>query len=387
MNVISARALGPIPVTRPYLGSEEEQAVVAALRSGWITQGPRVAAFEQKFGEYVGCEHAIAVSSCTTALHLALLAAGVKAGDEVICPSLSFIATANSIAYVGATPVFCDIDLATYNLDPARIEEIISPRTKAILVVHQIGLPAQMASVMAVAAKHSLIVIEDAACAVGSEYESEIIGRPLGLMACFSFHPRKILTTGEGGMITTNDANLASRLRRLRQHAMSVSDMVRHTAKQVTTEAYDEIGFNFRMTDMQAAIGVVQLDRLSGFLERRRYLAKRYAASLEAIEWLQTPIVPPNCRHNFQSYMVRLIDGSPAQRDAVMQELLEKNISARRGIMPIHRERPYESDRWKETLIQTNRAADTTFILPLFHQMTEIEQDYVIESLFRVEAA
>ena len=370
-----------IPVARPYLGAEEEQAVIEVLRSGWVTQGPRVAEFEQKFAAYISCEHAIAVSSCTTALHLALLASGIGSGDEVICPSLSFIATANAIAHTGATPIFGDIDLETYNLDPDHVEEVITSRTKAILVVHQIGLPAEMNALLALAAKHGLLLIEDAACSIGSEYDGQLIGKPLGTMACFSFHPRKVLTTGEGGMITTSDARLAERLRRLRQHAMSLSDVVRHSAKQITAETYDEVGFNFRMTDLQAAVGIAQLGRLSEFLERRRYLAARYNANLERLPWLQTPIVPANCRHNYQSYMVRLTNGSGLHRDAIMQELLEKGISTRRAIMAIHRERPYRSERWENSLPQTNLVTDTGLILPLFHQMTDSEQNYIIEAL------
>lgn len=385
MSVLSTPVTKMIPVARPYIGAEEEQAIIDVLRSGWVTQGPRVAEFEEKFSAYIGCDHAVAISSCTTALHLALLACGVGPDDEVICPSLSFIATANSIAYVGATPVFGDIDLATYNLDPHRLEEIISARTKAILVVHQIGLPAEMNELLAVAAKHGLVVIEDAACAIGSEYEGELIGKPLGRMACFSFHPRKILTTGEGGMITTSDARLAERLRRLRQHAMSLSDVVRHNAKQIAAETYDEVGFNFRMTDMQAAVGITQLGRLGDFLERRRHLASRYTEALHNLPWLQTPAVPANCRHNYQSYMVRLIGDFAAKRDAIMQELLEKNISTRRAIMAIHRELPYRSERWDHSLPHTNLATDTGLILPLFHQMTESDQDYIIEALQTVK--
>src|SRR5450631_3678758 len=330
MSTLSTPVTKMIPVARPYVGAEEEQAVIEVLRSGWLTQGPRVAEFEAKFSEYIGCKYSVAVSSCTTALHLALVASGIGPGDEVICPSLSFIATANSITYAGATPIFGDIDPHTYNLDPERIEEVVSPRTKAILVVHQIGLPAEMIAILAVAAKHGLAVIEDAACAIGSEYDGNLIGKPLGSMACFSFHPRKVLTTGEGGMITTNDSQLAESLRRLRQHAMSMSDVARHNAKQVSAETYDEVGFNFRMTDMQAAVGITQLGRLDAFLQRRRYLAARYTESLRTLPWLQTPIVPAGSLSNYQSYMVRLKDGSAAERDAIMQELLEKNISSRR---------------------------------------------------------
>jgi perosamine synthetase len=386
MSVLSTPVTKMIPVARPYLGIEEEQAVIDVLRSGWVTQGPRVAEFEEKFSEYIGCDHAVAISSCTTALHLALVACGIGPGDEVICPSLSFIATANSIAYTGATPIFGDIDLETYNLDPTRLEEAISSRTKAILVVHQIGLPAEMKELLAVAAKHGLTVIEDAACAIGSEYDGKLVGKPLGMMACFSFHPRKILTTGEGGMITTSDAKLAERLRRLRQHAMSMSDVARHNAKQISSETYDEVGFNFRMTDMQAAIGLTQLGRLDDFLKRRRLLAARYTEALQSVPWVQTPVVPANCRHNYQSYMVRLVDDFAAKREALMQELLEKKISTRRAIMAIHRELPYRSERWERALPNTNCATDTGLILPLFHQMTEPEQDYIIEALQTVSA-
>ena len=381
MTTLSIPVTATIPVARPYIGVEEEQAVVDVLRSGWVTQGPRVAEFEARFSQYIGCGYSVAVSSCTTALHLALLAAGVGPGDEVICPSLSFIATANAIAYTGATPIFSDIDLATYNLDPRRIDAMISPRTKAILVVHQVGLPAKMNEFLDVAAKHRVVVVEDAACAIGSRYDQALIGKPLGIMACFSFHPRKILTTGEGGMITTNDENIAERLRRVRQHAMSLSDVARHSARRIVTETYDEVGFNYRMTDMQAAIGITQLNRLDDLLARRRYLAARYTTALQGIDWLQTPTMPANCLHNYQSYMVRLTGDMAVKRDKVMQELLEKNISTRRAIMAIHREQPYCSERWNSCLPNTDLTTDTGLILPLFHQMADVEQDYIIESL------
>jgi len=385
MSTVLSPTGAMIPVARPYIGTEEENEVLNVLRSGWVTQGPRVAEFEEKFAAYVGCDHAIAVSSCTTALQLALWVTGIKPGDEVICPSLSFIATANCISYNGATPLFADIDLDTYNADPDEVEALISSRTKAILVVHQIGLPAQMDVFERLAAKYGLNLIEDAACAIGSEYNGQLIGRPIGDLACFSFHPRKIMTTGEGGMITTNDAKLADRLRRLRQHAMSMSDVVRHNAKQIATEAYDEIGFNYRMTDMQAAIGIVQLGRLSDLLERRRHLAQRYTEALKELSWQTAPHVPNNCRHNYQSYMVRLTGAASSKRDAIMQALLEKKISTRRAIMAIHREIPYVRASWDDRLPRTNLVADTGMILPLYHQMTEAEQDYVIEALTEIQ--
>ncbi len=390
MSATPEAKIRTIPVARPFLGPEEEAAVAEVLRSGWITQGPRVADFELRFAEYVGAEHAVAVSSCTTALHLALLASGVKPGDEVICPSLSFIATANCIVHAGGRPNFVDIEPDTYNLDPKQIAAAITPRTRAILVVHQVGLPAALDPILAIAARHGLPVVEDAACAVGSEYFERRIGTPHGTFACFSFHPRKILTTGEGGMITTRDADVAARLRRLRQHAMSMSDVARHSAARVGFESYDEVGYNYRMTDLQAAVGLVQLRRLGGFLARRRVLAERYSQRLSKLEWLAPPVEPDGHKHNFQSYVVRLKTGAPIGRDVLMQGLLERGIATRRGIMAIHRERPYRDaplvhgTRWEERLPETAAAADEALILPLFHQMTEEEQDYVIDSIQEV---
>jgi perosamine synthetase len=377
----SATLSRTIPVARPFLGREEEDAVLEVLRSGWVSQGPRVAEFERKFAEYVGAPHAVAVSSCTTALHLALLAAGVTAGDEVLCPSLSFIATANAIVYAGATPVFVDIDERTYNIDPRCIEAAITARTRAILVVHQIGLPAALDEIETIAVRHGLVVIEDAACAIGSEYKGQRIGSRHSSMACFSFHPRKILTTGEGGMITTCNEELAARLRRLRQHAMTVSDMARHSSNTVMIESYDEVGFNYRMTDLQAAVGLVQLDRLPGMLERRRQLASRYSARLSTIPWLTIPQVAGEYRPNFQSYMVRLTAGAAISRDDLMQILLDCGISSRRGIMAIHREPPYCHETWDRHLPKTNLVSETALILPLFHDMSEEEQDHVINCI------
>lgn len=372
---------GTVPVARPFVGKDEEEAVLQVLRSGWLSQGKRVEEFEQRFAQYVGAEFAIAVSSCTTALHLGMVAAEIQPGDEVLCPSLSFIATANSIVYAGAKPVFVDIDPRTYNLDPNHIEAAITPRTKAILVVHQIGLPAPLREILEIANRRNLVVIEDAACAIGSEYQDELISGRNSLLACFSFHPRKILTTGEGGMITTSNQDTARRLRRLRQHAMSVSDMARHGSKEVMIETYDEVGYNYRMTDLQAAVGLVQLGRMSQFLERRRYLAARYTEKLAGIPWSVPPFQPEYARSNFQSYMVRLSPQAPLGRDAIMQLLLERGISTRRGIMASHREPPYRDTRWESQLAQTEAAADECLILPLFHQMTEQEQDFVIDSL------
>jgi perosamine synthetase len=373
-----------IPVARPSVGPQEEQAVCEVLRSGWVSQGPRVAEFEHEFAKYVGATHAVAVSSCTTALHLALLAGGVKPGDEVICPSLSFIATANCIVHAGACPVFVDVDSSTYNVDPNCIERAITARTRAILTVHQVGLPSSLAEIGEIASRHGLLVIEDAACAIGSHYQGRRVGLPHSSIACFSFHPRKILTTGEGGMVTTADEELANRIRGLRQHAMSVSDLARHSSSQVVTESYDEVGYNYRMTDLQAAMGLVQLRRLDEMLARRRWLASRYSERLSRLGWIAPPMESPECRHNFQSYMPRLESKAPITRDELMKELLNRGISTRRGIMAIHRESPYRDEKWNGRLPQTELVTDTTIILPLFHIMTEEEQDYVIECLEQI---
>jgi len=370
-----------IPIARPYVGPEEEQAVIQSLRSGWLSQGPRVAEFEKQFAQYVGAKHAIAVSSCTAALHLAFIGAGIGSGDEVLCPSLSFIATANSVRYVGATPIFVDIDPLTYNLDPNRIEAAITPRTKAVLAVHQIGLPAALQEILEIARRRNLVVIEDAACAIGSIYTGQRIGSPHASMACFSFHPRKILTTGEGGMITTSEEKVATRIRQLRQHAMNTSDLARHQSQKIVLESYDEVGYNFRMTDLQAAIGLVQLGRVEGFIERRRTFAARYTEELAKLGWMVPPSEPNGCRHNFQSYMVRLKEDAPISRDALMQGLLDRGISTRRGIMAAHREAPYRDARWDRELAKTNAATDECITLPLFHQMTEDEQAFILESI------
>ena len=264
-----------IPVMRPWLGQEEAEAAAEAVASGWVAQGPRVREFEEAFAAAIGTPHAVAVSSCTTALHLALIAAGIGPGDEVIVPSLSFIATANAVRYVGAQPVFADVDLATQNLIPETVEPHLTGRTRAVILVDQAGVPADLDAIRALCDPLQITVIEDAACAAGSTYR----GRPVGAgaaLAAFSFHPRKLITTGEGGMITTSDGSIAARLRRLREHGMDISAADRHRSRQPVIEHYTEVGFNFRMTDIQAAIGLVQLRKLPQMVARRRVLARRY---------------------------------------------------------------------------------------------------------------
>jgi dTDP-4-amino-4,6-dideoxygalactose transaminase len=379
-----------IPIARPELGEEEVAAVRRAILSGWVTQGPEVAAFEQEFAHFVGARHACAVSSCTTALHLALHALGVGSGDEVATVSHSFIATANAVRYCGARPVFVDIDPRTYNIDPLLLERSITRNTRLILVVHQMGLPCDMVPILELAGRHGLPVVEDAACAIGSEVEVnrtwERIGRPHGTVACFSFHPRKVITTGDGGMLTTNDVALDRKLRLLRQHAMSVSDTTRHAARTVIFEEYPEVGFNYRMTDIQAAIGRVQLRRLPELLERRRLLASRYTDALRDVRGLVPPWVPANIRPNYQSYPVRVTNEYPLSRDQLMQTLLERGISTRRGIMNSHQEGAYAGDGPYDLPV-SEQARDAVILLPLFHAMTAEEQQIVIDHLVSMSLA
>jgi perosamine synthetase len=373
-----------IPVARPSLGEEEAAAAREAILSGWVTQGPQVEAFEEEFTAFVGARHACAVSSCTTALHLALLAVGVRPGGEVVTVSHSFIATANAVRYCGARPVFVDIDPWTYNMDPALLEAAITPRTQAVMPVHQMGLPCEMEAILAVARRHGLPVVEDAACAVGSEVRIdgkwERLGRPHGDIACFSFHPRKVLTTGDGGMLTTNDAALDRQFRLQRQHAMSVPDTVRHAAKTIVFEDYPVVGFNYRMTDIQAAVGRVQLRRLPGLLGERVALADRYTWRLRDVPGLVPPYVPPGVRPNYQSYPVAVTRAYPLSRDELMQALLQGGVSTRRGIMNAHQEAAC-ADLPPVKLPHSERARDAVILLPLYCSMTEREQACVLDQL------
>jgi dTDP-4-amino-4,6-dideoxygalactose transaminase len=372
-----------IPIALPFLAEEEADAARQVVLSGWVSQGPQVAAFEKEFAALVGAPYACAVSSCTAALHLALLALDVGPDDEVITPSHSFIATANCIRYCGATPVFIDIDPTTYNLDPDRVAEAITPRTRAILAVHQMGMPCDLKALIDLADKHGIALIEDAACAAGSQINVngrwDLIGRPHGQIACFSFHPRKVITTGEGGMLTTSDPEFDSKVRLWRQHSMSVTDTVRHGSKQVIFENYLDVGFNYRMTDVQAAIGRKQLSRLDDLVARRRAVTARYNVLLGDIEGLQLPLEMKWARSNWQSYCVQLPDR--VDQMTVMQNLLDQGIATRRGIMCAHREAPYEDEKQRYDLRHSEFAQDHSILLPIYAQMTEEDVDTVARSV------
>jgi len=365
-----------IPVMRPWLGAEEAAAAAEAVSSGWVAQGPRVAEFEGAFASAIGAGYAVAVSSCTTALHLALIAAGIGPGDEVVVPSLSFIATANAARYVGAVPVFADVDEVTQNLTPATVEPCLTPRTRAVILVDQAGVPADLDAMHDLCGPRGITVVEDAACAVGSVYR----GRPVGAganLATFSFHPRKLLTTGEGGMLVTPDPDVAARLRRLREHGMDLSAAARHASRQPVIEHYMELGFNFRMTDIQAAVGLVQLGKLDRLIARRRLLAQRYQQLLEGIPGVRTITDPAFGTTNYQSFWVLLPDDFPVSRDELLQQLAQAGVSARRGIMAAHLEPACESFT-QDPLPVTERLTARTLILPLFHELTESEQDIVV---------
>jgi len=374
-----------IPLAKPDLGEAEIALVTETIRSGWITQGPRVAEFESAFAQTVGARHAIAASSCTTALHLALKILEVGQGDEVIVAPHSFIASANAIRYCGAKPVFADIDPQTLNLAPGKIPEAITSRTKAIMVIHQVGRPADLEAISAIAKSHGLPLLEDAACALGSEYQGLWIGaNGYSSLVCFSFHPRKIISTGDGGMITTDNDEWNARLRRLRQHGMSVNDLQRHQAATVVNEEYLELGYNYRLTDIQAALGLAQLQRLAGILQRRRALAAQYDRELARLQQLELFHEPKDSRWNQQTYLVRLRDATAATRDRLMQQLLEAGIATRRGIMSIHREPCYLNQCGPRHFPESERASDQCLCLPLYPQMTAEEQNYVLEHLHRL---
>jgi perosamine synthetase len=372
-----------IPFTKPLLSVEESQAAAEVIHSGWVSQGPKVAEFEKMVADYVGARYAIATPNCTSALYIALMCLGIGGGDEVIVPSFTFVASANSILHTGATPILVDIDPRTYNLDVTKIEPLITPRTKAIMPVHQIGLPADMDPILNLAQKHNLHLVEDAACALGATYKGRKVGC-LSELSCFSFHPRKVITTGEGGMITTDSEALAERARLFRSHGASVSDLARHKAGGTIYEQYVTLGYNYRMTDIQAALGIEQMKKLDFILKRRAELAKRYNDALAKMGGIGVPYLPEYATHTYQSYLIRLNGKGHISRDELLQKMVDQGISCRRGIPPIHLE-PYWRARFGQSRLPvTEQAAEATLFLPIYPGMTGEEQEYVIDTLKRL---
>jgi perosamine synthetase len=367
-----------IPFSRPTFRGDEGAAVAEVIASRWVSQGPRVREFEAAFAARVGAAEAVATTNCTSALHLALHVSGVGPGDEVVVPSMSFIATANAVWQCGATPVFADVDPRTFNLDPEAVRRVITSRTKVIMPVHQLGLPADMDRFFELAESYGLQLVEDAACAIGASYKSRPIGS-LGPIACFSLHPRKVITTGEGGMITLQDSKVANRLRQLRQHAMDVSDLARHNARDVVIESYPERGWNYRMTDMQAALGLCQLEMLDEILAARRRLAEQYNAAIERIPFIEAPYEPDYASRTWQAYALTLSVDAPVDRNDLMRRLLLDGIPTRRGVMAIHREPAYLDPT--ADLPNTEDASARSVMLPLFAGLTDEQQEYVIERL------
>jgi len=379
-----------IPITKPLLGDDEIKQVGRVIKSGWVTQGKEVEAFESEFKEYVNTKYAIALSSCTAALHLALKVVGVDDDDEVITVSHSYIATANSIRYCGAIPVFIDIEPNSFNINPELIKPAISKKTKAILCVHQIGMPCDLSSIIAIGKEYNIPVIEDAACAVGSEIKLknkwEKIGKPHGDLACFSFHPRKLITTGDGGMITTNNKNYDKKIRLWRQHAISIDSLDRHNSKELLFEDHLELGYNYRMTDIQAAVGRVQLKKLSQILMKRREKAFNYNRLLNESNF-SLPYEPIWAKSNWQSYCIGLPEN--VQQSKIIKFLKNEGISTKRGVMNSHEQKAYKVEPWStghntkdcSKLINSEIAFNQSLLIPLFTQLSNNEQKLITELL------
>lgn len=368
-------------ITSPFFGPEELSSLQECLNSGWVTQGPFVAAFEDAVARRHQVRHAIACTSCTSALHLAALALKLGPGDEVIVPAFTWVTSANCVEYTGAKAVFADVDPATYNIDCKALRAAITPRTRAIVAVHLFGLAAPMDEINAVAQQHGLAVIEDAACAIGTTYNGKPVGSS-GNLTCFSFHPRKIVTTGEGGMVTTNDDGLARAVNSLRNHgATGLPAGDRHRPYAMGT--FDMLGYNFRLSDIQAAVGVAQMKRLDGLLAHRASCAARYRSLLAGMRAFALPPESDKCGHTYQAFVIRLLEGGKQRRNAIMDHLERHAIQTRPGTHAVHR-LGYYRDKYSlrpEDFPMAALCEDTTITLPIFPGMTESDQLMVVERL------
>ncbi|MBN2299055.1 MAG: DegT/DnrJ/EryC1/StrS aminotransferase family protein [Deltaproteobacteria bacterium] len=381
-----------IPLTRPYFTGEELERIGRVLDSGWVTQGPLVAEFEQAFARLTGSRHALALNSCTAALHLALLALNISEDDEVIVPAFTFAASANVVEHCRARTVFCDIDPSTYTIDTNQIESCITPCTKAIMPVHLFGLSADMGNILELARKYGLAVIEDAACGFGCLYQGHHVGT-LGDIGCFSFHPRKAITTGEGGMATTNSKDIAKRIQSLRDHGAVISDLDRHlSGRPYALPDMDEPGFNYRLTDIQAALGISQLEKADTIQQARRSWARRYDQALDDVSWLKAPVSPQGFVHGYQSYVclfepekidVKNVEYVNTRRNAFMDHLQTRGVASRPGTQAVHMLNYYKQrynlkpENYPHTLI-ANLCSVT---LPLYADMTEDEFGYVMDAI------
>lgn len=372
-----------IPIASPVTGEEEWLALKEPIETGWLTQGPKVAQFEKEFAKLHQVKHAVAVTSCTTGLHLALAALGINPGDEVIVPAFTWVATANVVLYCGATPVLVDVNPITFNIDPEQIEHRVTDRTKALIAVHLFGLCADIDAIKGAVPDH-VKIIEDAACAAGAKYKGKFAGG-LGNVASFSFHPRKSITTGEGGMVTTNDSELAERMNQLRNHGATLSEERRHHGpKPYILPDFNLLGFNYRMTDLQGAVGLIQLKKMDAFIDERAEWAQWYHQQLEAIEWLHLPTEPEDGRHGWQSFVTYVDpDKSPLPRNTIMEKLQENGIATRPGTHAIHMLNVYK-ERFGFNDADFPGARDCnncSMAIPLHNRMTKDDYRYVVDAI------
>lgn len=383
-----------IPISKTILKKEEIESVLAPLRSGWLVQGKEVDQFENKWSQFTGAKYSIAVTSCTTALHLSLYALGLKPDDEVIIPAFTWISTANVIEHMRANVVFCDINLDTFNIDENQIEKKITSKTRAIIPVHLFGLPANMSAIKEIANRYNLFVVEDAACGFGSYYNNKHVGN-FGDTGCFSFHPRKAITTGEGGMITTNNQALAEKIKILRNHGSMISDLDRHIGPRPhVLPDHPYPGFNYRMTDIQASLGSAQMNRALRIGNERKSLAKKYDHSLKDIDRLSLPIRMHEYEHGYQSYPCLLdrkkinmnnINDIQEIRNNIMDKLYENGVSTRPATHAVHMLEYYKVKYKLKASDFPNAwvAYYCSISIPLFNGMTSDEQSYVIDQLHK----